>query len=104
MGPNPSSRSSQNGHWGLSDDLDYHSAWDTIKVAAYAAGGKLNKLKEEPGMADCDAPLEDESDPCRAICSNGRPCRNQVHRNAGRDGHCPFTCELHKHSLLAMRG
>ena len=83
--------------YGGSDDLDYHSAWDTIKVAAYAVGGKLNKLKEEPGMADCDAPLEDESDPCRAICSNGRPCRNQVHRNAGTDGHCPFTCELHKH-------
>ena len=83
--------------YGGSDDLDYHSAWDTIKVAAYAAGSKLNKLKEEPGMADCDAPLEDESDPCRAICSNGRPCRNQVHRNAGTDGHCPFTCELHKH-------
>ena len=34
---------------------------------------------------------------CRAICSNGRPCRNQVHPNAGTDGHCPFTCGLHKH-------
>ena len=79
--------------YGGSDDLDYHSAWDTIKVAAYAVG----KLKKEPGVSDCEAPLEEESDPCRAICSNGRPCRNQVHRNAGTDGHCPFTCELHKH-------
>ena len=71
--------------YGSSDPLDYHSAWDVIKVAACAASGKL---VEEPDMADNDALLEDESILCRAINKDGTPRPTQVHPdppNAGKE-------------------
>ena len=78
--------------YGRSDDLDYHSAWDHIKVAAYAESGLL---KQRPGLHD--VALEDDSDMCRATCANGKPCRSRVHPKAGQEGHCEGTCGRHKH-------
>ena len=78
--------------YGRSDDLDYHSAWDHVKVAAYAESGLL---KQRPGLHD--VALEDDSDMCRAMCANGKPCRSRVHPKAGQEGHCEGTCGRHKH-------
>ena len=77
--------------YGTSDELDYHSAWDMIKVAAEAEHGLL---KKRPALAD--VAHDEGSNTCRATCANGRPCNNQVHPNAGQDGHCAWTCGLHK--------
>ena len=77
--------------YGASDELDYHSAWDHIKVAAEAEHGLL---KKRPALAD--VAHDEGSNTCRATCANGRPCNNQVHPNAGQDGHCAWTCGLHK--------
>ena len=77
--------------YGASDELDYHSAWDMIKVAAEAEHGLL---KKRPALAD--VAHDEGSNTCRAKCANGRPCNNQVHPNAGQDGHCAWTCGLHK--------
>ena len=77
--------------YGASDELDYHSAWDHIKVAAEAEHGLL---KKRPALAD--VAHDEGSNTCRATCANGRPCNNQVHPDAGRDGHCAWTCGLHK--------
>ena len=77
--------------YGTSDELDYHSAWDMIKVAAEAEHGLL---KKRPALAD--VAHDEGSNTCRAKCANGRPCNNQVHPNAGQDGHCAWTCGLHK--------
>ena len=77
--------------YGASDELDYHSPWDHIKVAAEAEHGLL---KKRPALAD--VAHDEGSNTCRATCANGRPCNNQVHPNAGRDGHCAWTCGLHK--------
>ena len=78
--------------YGRSDDLDYHSAWDHVKVAAYAEGGLL---KQRPGLHD--VALADDSDMCRAKCADGKPCRSRVHPKAGQEGHCEGTCGRHKH-------
>ena len=43
-----------------------------------------------------DVAHDEGSNTCRATCANGRPCNNQVHPNAGQDGHCAWTCGLHK--------
>ena len=67
--------------YGASDELDYHSPWDHIKVAAEAEHGLLRK---RPALAD--VAHDEGSNTCRATCANGRPCNNQVHPNAGRDG------------------
>ena len=77
--------------YGASDELDYHSAWDHIKVAAEAEHGLL---KKRPALAD--VAHDESSNTCRATCANNRPCNNQVHPNAGQDGHCAWTCGLHK--------
>ena len=77
--------------YGTSDELDYHSAWDMIKVAAEAEHGLL---KKRPALAD--VAHDEGSNTCRATCANGRPCNNQVHPDAGRGGHCAWTCGLHK--------
>ena len=77
--------------YGASDELDYHSAWDHIKVAAEAEHGLL---KKRPALAD--VAHDEGSNTCRATCANGRPCNNQVHPDAGRGGHCAWTCGLHK--------
>ena len=77
--------------YGASDELDYHSGWDHIKVAAEAEHGLL---KKRPALAD--VAHDEGSNTCRATCANGRPCNNQVHPDAGRDGHCAWTCGLHK--------
>ena len=78
--------------YGRSDDLDYHSAWDHVKVAAYAESGLL---KRRPGLHD--VALADDSDMCRAKCADGKPCRSRVHPKAGQEGHCEGTCGRHKH-------
>ena len=78
--------------YGTSDELDYHSAWDHVKVAAYAESGLL---KQRPGLHD--VALDDDSDMCRATCANGKPCRSRVHPKAGQEGHCEGTCGRHKH-------
>ena len=77
--------------YGASDELDYHSPWDHIKVAAEAEHGLL---KKRPALAD--VAHDEGSNTCRATCANGRPCNNQVHPDAGRGGHCAWTCGLHK--------
>ena len=33
---------------------------------------------------------------CRATYANGKSCNNRVHADAGRCGHCEWTCGLHK--------
>ena len=58
--------------YGRSDDLDYHSAWDHVKVAAHAESGLL---KRRPGLHD--VALADDSDMCRATCANGKPSRSE---------------------------
>ena len=78
--------------YGRSDDIDYHSAWDHVKVAAYAESGLL---KQRPGLHD--VALEDDSDMCRAMCATDKPCRSRVHPKAGQEGHCEGTCGRHKH-------
>ena len=75
--------------YGASDELDYHSGWDHIKVEAEAEHGLL---KERPALAD--VAHDEGSNTCRATCANGRPCGHSYSysRSRSQPSSCSTRC------------
>lgn len=94
------SRQAEKMHWRRATGGGGGPCGAAAAAAPLSAGGSHRGDGWEGGSSEASAAEPAVSTlpgMCRARCANGKPCRNRVHKHAGKaEGHRAHTCGVHK--------